>query len=219
MSDQPPTPAQPPKPGPPSKLASPPDAGHMPMSEEMDSARWTLPPVVPVLAAAAVIAIAVFFFTRQASKPQASGAITRVVAAELPAPPPEPAAKKGSTPPMPEPERSVMAVVHLRLENKTEKPLFLRRIRARLEVPGGQAEEDQAASAVDHDRYLNAFLELLPHKIAALPPETRLAPGAQQDGMVMFAFPVSRDSFDRRTSFTVTVELYDRTPLVLIERR
>ena len=219
MSDQPSQPGQPPKPEPPAKPASPPDAGHIPMSEEMDSARWTLPPILPVLAAAALIAAAVFLFSRQASKPQASGTITRVVAAELPEPPPAPAAKKGLTQPSPAPEKQVMAVVHLRLENKSEKPLFLRKIRVRLEVPGGQIEEDEAASAVDHDRYLQAYPELLPHKIAALPPETKIPPGAQQDGMVMFAFPVSRESFDQRKSLAVTVDLYDRTPLVLTEKK
>ncbi len=219
MTDQPSQPGPPPKPVPPAKPASPPDAGHIPMSEEMDSARWTLPPVLPVLAAAAVIAVAVFIFSRQTSKPATSGAITRVVAAELPAPPPARAAKRGHTPASPQPEKSVMAVVHLRLENKSERPLTLRNISVRLEVPGGQIEEDQAASAVDHDRYLQAFPDLLPHKIAALPPDTKIAPGAQQEGMVMFAFPVSRQSFDQRKSLTVTVELYDRTPLVLTEKK
>ena len=36
----------------------PPDAGHIPMTEEMDSARWTLPPIVPLLIAAAAVALA-----------------------------------------------------------------------------------------------------------------------------------------------------------------
>lgn len=219
MTDQPSQPGQPTKPEPPSKPASPPDAGHLPMSEEMDSARRTLPPVLPVVAAAAVIAVLVFLVSRQTSKPSTTGAITRVVAAELPAPPPEPAAKRGTTPATPEPEKSVMVVVHLRVENKSERPLILRKIGARLEVPAGEIEEDQAASAVDHDRYLQAYPDLLPHKIAALPPETRIAPGAQQEGMVMFAFPVSRESFDQRKPLTVTIELYDRTPLVLPEKK
>ncbi len=218
MSDQPSPPGPPAKPEPPAQPAPPPDAGHLPMSEEMDSARRTLPPILPVLAAAAVIAVAVFVFSRQTSKPSTTGAVMRVVAAELPAPAPAPA-KKGIIPPTPAPEKSVMAVVHLRLENKSDRPLFLRKIRASLEVPGGKTEEDQAASAVDHDRYLQAFPDLLPHKIAALSAETRIAPGGQQEGMVMFAFPVSRESFDQRKSFTVTLELYDRTPLVLSEKK
>ena len=219
MTDQPSQPGPPPKPEPPSKTTSPPDAGHLPMSEEMDSARRTLPPVLPVLAAAAVIAVAVFIFSRQTSKPTTSGAITRVVAAELPAPPPAQMAKKDNTPATPEAEKSVMVVVHLRVENKSERPLVVRKIRASLELSGGEIQEDQAASAVDHARYLQAYPDLQPHKIAALPPETRVAPGAQQEGMVMFAFPVSRESFDQRKSLTVTVELYDRTPLVLTEKK
>jgi hypothetical protein len=112
-----------------------------------------------------------------------------------------------------------MVVVHLRLENKSDRQLYVRGISARLEVRGGKIEEDAAASAVDHDRYLEAFPELLPHKIAPLPAETKIAPGAQQEGMVMFSFPVSRESFDQRKSLTVTVDLYDRKPLVLEEKK
>ena len=204
---------QPPKPAP------PPDAGHLPMTEEMDSARRTLPPVLPVLGAAVVIAVALMLFSGRASKPDSEGAITRVVAAELPVPTPPASKPTGTQTSEPPPEKSVMVVVHLRLENKGEKPLYVRNIHVRLEVPGGKTEEDRAAAAVDHERYLAAFPELQPHKIAALPPETKIAAGAQQEGMVMFAFPVSRESFDQRKALTVTVELYDRKPLVLVEKK
>jgi hypothetical protein len=203
---------QPPKPAP------APDAGHIPMTEEMDSARWTLPPIVPVLGAAVVIAIAVFLYSERASRPETTGSITRVVAAEqqqLSGP----ASKTPQAKASPPPERSVMVVVHLHLENPVEKPLYVRAIRVRLEVPGGRVEEDEAASAVDHERYLQAYPELQPYRIASLPAETKIAPGAQQDGMVMFAFPVSRESFDQRKPLTVTVELYDRKPLVLVEKK
>ncbi|MGH9602973.1 MAG: hypothetical protein ACRD24_11365 [Terriglobales bacterium] len=203
----------------PSKAAPPPpDAGHIPMTEEMDSARWTLPPVLPVLAAAAVIAVVVVLYVGRPSKPQTTGSITRVVAAEQPAAP-GPTKKPKAAMATPVPERSVMVVVHLRLENPADKPLYVRNVGARLEVPGGKIEEDEAASAVDHDRYLQAYPDLQAHKIAALPAETKIAPGAQQDGMVMFAFPVSRESFDQRKSLTVTVGLYDRKPLVLQEKK
>jgi len=188
------------------------------MSEEMDSARRTLPPVLPVLGAAALIAAVVFLYSSQASKPPTTGAITRVVGAELPAPSPPPA-KTRNAKPTPLPQASVMVVVHLRLENKSDRQLYLRGASARLELPGGKIEEDAAASAVDHDRYLQAFPELLPHKIAPLPAETKIQPGAQQEGMVMFSFPVSRERFDQRKSLTVTVDLYDRKPLVLEEKK
>jgi len=188
------------------------------MSEEMDSARWTLPPILPVLGAAAVIALLVLLYSGRPSKAQTIGAITRVVAAEQAAPAAS-ASKKGNAPATPVGEQAVMVVVHLHLENAAEKPLYVRNIRARLEVPGHEMEEDEAASAVDHERYLDAYPELKSYKIAALPPETKVAPGAQQDGMVMFSFPVSRQDFEQRKSLTVTVDLYDRKALILEEKK
>ena len=77
MTDNAPKPA-PPKP-------PPPDAGHMPMSEEMDGARWTLPPIIPLLIAAAAVALlAGGYYWLGKSKPVSSGAIREVAAAEQP---------------------------------------------------------------------------------------------------------------------------------------
>ncbi len=187
------------------------------MTEEMDSAPWTLPPILPVLGAAAVIALIVLLYSVRTPKPQSTGSITRVVAAEQPAAP-APAAKPRAAPATPVPEKPLMVVVHLRLENPAEKSLYVRNIGARLELRDGQAVEDRAASAMDHDRYLQAYPDLQPHKIAALPPETKIAPGARQDGMVMFSFPVGREVFNQRRSLSVIVDLYDRKPLVLVEK-
>ncbi len=55
-----PTPAPPPQSGQrPAPSAPQPNAGHTPITEEMDSAKWTLPPIMPVLMAAVAIAIVV----------------------------------------------------------------------------------------------------------------------------------------------------------------
>jgi len=202
----------------PRKPAPPPDAGHIPMTEEMDSARWTLPPILPVVGAAAVIALLAFLYLGRTPRPQTTGSITRVVAAEQPAEP-EAAAKPKDAPATPVSETPVMVVVHLHLENPGQKTLYVRNISARLELRDGQVAEDRAASAMDHERYLQAYPDLRPHKIAALPPETKIAPGAQQDGMVMFAFPAGREGFDQRKSLSVVVDLYDRRPLVLVEKK
>jgi hypothetical protein len=181
----------------------PPDAGHLPMSEEMDSARRTLPPVLPVLVAAVVIAILVGIYSRQAAKPGTSAAITRVGAVALP-------------------EDKVLVVVHVKVDNLAEKPLVLHNASARLEVASGEETgmlEDEAASVVDHDRYFQAFPDLAVYRIAPLRLEERIAPGGTQEGMLVFGFPVSRESFDQRKSLTVTLDLYDRTPLVVGEKR
>src|SRR5205085_6492303 len=60
------------------------DAGHVPMSEELDSARWSLPPLVPVLIAAVVLGVVVGVYLLSSRKPPTStGSALRVVALPL----------------------------------------------------------------------------------------------------------------------------------------
>src|SRR5258708_40329723 len=72
----------PPKPEAPAQKAT--DIGHVPMSEEFDRAKGTLPPVVPVLIGLAAVAIVVgLLVVTHRPKPTASGELTTVVAADL----------------------------------------------------------------------------------------------------------------------------------------
>jgi hypothetical protein len=183
---------KPPLPNPP-----PAGAGHIPMSEEMDSARWTLPSIVPLLIAAAVVAsIAGGYYWLGKAKPVSSGAIREVVAAEQPD------------------KASVLVLVRLVVENKGEKPFWVRAIRVTLKTSQGEWTDD-AASVVDHDRYFQAFPELIAHRGPALPAETRIPAGTNQEGMVMVSFPVTKQTFDQRQSLTVTVDAYDQPSLTL----
>ena len=49
-----------------------PDAGHIPMTEEMDSARWTMPPILPLLAGLVLVAIAVAVSFLRTRAPEAA---------------------------------------------------------------------------------------------------------------------------------------------------
>lgn len=189
---KPPPPKPPPPPQPP-----PPDAGHMPMTEEMDGARWTLPSLVPLLIAAAAVALlAGGYYWLGKAKPVSSGAIQEVAAAEQPD------------------KASVLVLVRLAVENKGEKPFWVRAMRVHLETSQGKWD-DEAASAVDHDRYFQAFPELAAHRAPALQVEAKIPPGAKQEGIVIVSFPVTKQAFDQRQSLTVTVDAYDQPSLVL----
>ena len=184
-----------PKP-PPTKPPAP-DAGHIPMTEEMDGARWTMPSLKPLLIAAAAVAlVAGGYYWLGKAKPVSSGAIQEVVAAEQPD------------------KVSVLVLVRLVVENKGEKPFWVRAMHVHLETSQGKWD-DEAASAVDHDRYFQAFPELAAHRAPALQVETKIPPGANQEGMVIVSFPVSKQAFDQRQSLTVTVDAYDQPSLVL----
>jgi len=179
----------------------PPDAGHIPITEEMDSAKWTLPPAMPVVIVLVVLAaiVGVGAYLMRA-KPGASGVITGVYAAETP--------DKSST----------MVLVQVSVNNIGNKPMWVREIKAQLRTDKGDWTDD-AASPVDFARYFKAFPALGPHEMPPLKPETKIAPGGQAEGMVLVSFPVSKDAFDKRTSLTVTLENYDRRPMVIAEKQ
>jgi hypothetical protein len=178
-----------------------PDAGHIPITEEMDSAKWTLPPIMPLVIVlvtlAAIVGVAAYLLR---AKPGASGAITDVYAAETP--------DKSST----------MVLVQVRVSNIGNKPLWVREIKAQLKTDQGEWTDD-AASPVDFARYFQAFPALGQHQTPPLKPETKIAPGGQAEGMVLVSFPVSKDAFDKRKSLTVTLENYDRRPMVISEKQ
>jgi hypothetical protein len=110
----------------------------------------------------------------------------------------------------------VLVVVHLTLQNHGRGALRLWNFTARLRTPDGEWT-DEAASAVDHERYFTAYPELREHAIPPLLPEAAVPAGARHSGLLIFGFPLSREAFARRESFTVTVDMHDRPPIVVRE--
>jgi hypothetical protein len=74
---------------------------------------------------------------------------------------------------------------------------------------------DDAASAIDFDRYYQAYPTLKAHALPALMPEMKIMPGGELKGTVIVSFPVNQDTFNKRKSLSVTVEPYDQRALVL----
>src|SRR5437016_5601640 len=108
------------------KAADAPDAGHIPITEEMDSAKRTLPPLAPLLVAAVLVAIvvSVVVFSNK-TKPSASLAITKVASA----------AQEGNT----------MVAIQIKLDNQVEGPLWIKEIKAEVETADGKKYSDSAA--------------------------------------------------------------------------
>lgn len=200
-----PTPAPPPKPAEPagatpSKPTQPakpePEYAHVPMSEEFDKARWTLPPMAPVLIAAGVIAVivaVVAFSTRP--KPVLSGAITKVAAADQ--------------------EGNALVAVQVRLDNVTEQQLWIRNVDSEVETADGKKYQDHAAAASDADRYFQAFPALTEAKADPLHEELKIPPKTSYTGVSIFSYPVDKKTFDQRKSLTLRIQVYDRPTIVV----
>ncbi len=177
----------PPKPEAPAQKAT--DIGHVPMSEEFDRAKWTLPPIVPVLIGLAAVAIVVgLLVVTHRPKPTASGEITKV---------------------------NVVVAVQVKFNNVTEQRVWVRTISSELEAADGKKYTDTSAAADDMNRYIQAFPTLVEAKAEPLREDLKIAAGSSFTGMTVFAYPVKKTDFDARKSLTVKIAFYDRAPLVL----
>lgn len=169
------------------------------IGEEFGTAKRNLPPAGIVLICLAAIAIVVAIVSfQERAKPQGAGSIDLVSAVEIPG------------------QKMVLAAVTLTLRNNANNSLWIHTLKAQLTTADGHTNEDEAASAVDLDRYFQAFPVLKESSEPPLPPETKLLPGATQRGTIMFSFPVTKEAFDQRKSLTVTIQPYDQPlPVVL----
>ncbi len=196
VSDHPvpptPHPAAPPQP-----VTNPATEFHI--GEEFGTARRNLPPAGIVLICIAAVAVVVGIFAlRERPKPQGAGAIDLVTAAEVPG------------------QNMILAAITLTLRNTTDKPLWIHTVKAQLTTADGKAFDDEAASAVDLDRYYQAFPALKESFEPPLSPETKLLAGTERRGTIIVGFKITKETFDQRTSLTVTIQLYDQVmPVVL----
>jgi hypothetical protein len=183
--------------------APPRDLGQVPMTEEFDRAKWTLPPIVPVVIALVAVAIAIAIFTVGTSWPKAAGKILNVYAADV----------AGGN--------RTMVTVQFSFQNLDKAPMWVRDVHVQIK-PAGQKEsdaplDDRSASVSDLNRYLQAFPDLAAHKTDPFPIDQKIAPGGSVQGMVLVAFPVDKNSFDKRQWLHVVVTPYDHLPIIITQ--
>jgi hypothetical protein len=75
-----------------------------------------------------------------------------------------------------------------------------------------------AVSAVDFDRYFQAFPALKNGSQPALPPETRVHSGEALTRTIIVVFPITLDAFNQRQSTSVVVQPYDQQLPVVLTR-
>jgi len=157
-----------------------------------------LPPakVVLIVLAVLLVILAIYGFVGRA-KPQGAGSVDSMVAVEVPG------------------QNSMLVAITVTLHNSGEKPLWIHTIKGKLKT-ASQEYSDDAASAVDFDRYFQAFPALKQSAQSALMPETKVLPGNEAHGTVIVSFPVNQDDFNKRQSLSVEIQPYDQPlPVVL----
>jgi hypothetical protein len=185
--------APPPKPG----LDIGPGVG-ISVAQDMASPERKLPPAKTVLIVLGCLAVvlAIYGFVGRA-KPQGMGSVDNVAVVEVPN------------------QNSVLVALTVTLHNSGEKPLWIHNIEGKLKMPDNEYSDD-AASAVDFDRYFQAFPALKQNAATPLMPETKILPGNEVHGTVIVSFPVTQDAFNKHQSVSVVVHPYDQpVPIAL----
>jgi hypothetical protein len=103
------------------------------------------------------------------------------------------------------------------LHSSGEKSLWVHDIQAKLSASSGEQTSD-AISAIDFDRYYQAFPALKVNSQQALSPEDKLQPGQELKRTIIASFPVTLDEFNRRKSVSVIIQPYDQPVPVVLTR-
>jgi len=180
--------------------SQPETAGEFRIGDEFGTAKRNLPPAGVVLICIAAVGLIVGIFAfKERPKPQGSGSINFVAVAEVPN------------------QNMVLSAVTLTLRNSAIRPLWIKTIKAQLTTADGKTFDDEAASAVDLDRYFRAFPGLKENSAPPLSPETKLLAGAEQRGTIVVSFGVTKEAFDQRRSLTVSIKPYDQVLPVVVK--
>ena len=168
------------------------------IADEFGTAKRNLPPVkILVFATVGILLLVGIFSFFQRAKPQGAGSLDNVIAVDLPG------------------QNSVLVALTFTLHNSGKKPMWIHSIQGNLATSSGDSL-GEAVSAVDFDRYFQAFPALKTNAEPALVPEDKLQPGQEVKRTVMVGFPVSRDAFNQRKSVSVIIQPYDQpVPVVL----
>jgi hypothetical protein len=199
MPDETPPPAPGPQ-GPAQPASAPTQEGtSFNIGEEFGTAKRNLPPAKIVLIGVAVVAVVALFVSfLQRAKPQGDGQIDSIAIAEVPE------------------QNMTLVAAGVTVRNTGKKALWIHSIQGRLKTESEEFNDSSPVSAVDYERYFQAFPALKEHAEPALLAETKISIGGEARGMVLVSFPVNQNAFDKRKSFSVVIQPYDQpAPIVL----
>jgi hypothetical protein len=195
MPDQTPAPPSPPQPPAPPAVSAGPTIN---IGEEYGTAKKNLPPVkIVLIAVGAVLVVVLIASFLKRAKPQATGHLDNVTAIEIPG------------------QSAVLAALTFTLNNSSDKALYVRELQGSVNTASGDSTAG-AVSAVDFDRYFQAFPDLKNGAQPALAPEVRIEVGQAVTRTIIVPFPLTLDAFNQRKSVSAIIWPYNETvPITL----
>ncbi|PSH03496.1 MAG: hypothetical protein CXZ00_11805 [Acidobacteria bacterium] len=176
---------------------SEPNAAQVPMTEEFDSFKHTMPNFLPVVIAMMLVAAVLGFLAYiLRSTPVVAGSIDEAFAVTIPN------------------QNSSLAVVNLTFQNLTKKSLWLENINVAVHTKDSDFKDD-FGSVADFPRFFQASPALKQHAQTGLVRDTKIAPMEKTSGSVIVSFPLTQEEFDARDSMTVKLTFADQKSVTI----
>ncbi len=109
----------------------------------------------------------------------------------------------------------VIVIANVRIKSTTKLPLFLQDEWADLTLANGDVQQSLAASGEDYKKVFIAYPELAAEKQTPMPRGITMTPGQVVDGQLIFHFPISKQDWDARKAFDITIGFINQKSLVL----
>ena len=169
-----------------------------------------------VLALAAAAAFALFFHHENHAPVQATA--TRVLTLPLHT---VYGAAKGSVAAIsaPETEEAIYVVPLLRVQNRSDVPLFLKDVTGSVTLQDGRDNPGRLIGKRDRDRLQQLVPGIGPllHQanLPALDPEQQIAPNSTAEGYAIFLYTMPAAEWDKRQSATVRLDFYHQDAVTI----
>ena len=190
-----------------------PNVGALEMEEIEPTEPWR-PLVVPAIVVVVGLSIAWALFAHFGrSKPDASGAVLRVVAYPVQVDAGNSQTGPGLPGLVPEQDETVL-LVQARVTNISKQPITIFDLVSDVKLKG-EASQSLAALPEDIDRFMQRFPEL---KSMSTPPLARhqvIAPGQSAEGLMIFAYPWTKEQWSQHKDAQVIISFQQARTLTL----
>jgi hypothetical protein len=109
----------------------------------------------------------------------------------------------------------VIVLADVQIKSTTKLPLYLQDFWADLTLANGEVQESRGASGEDAARVFIAYPDLAPQRKSAMPRGITMTPGQVIHGQMIFHFPVTKQDWDARKAFDITVGFINQKSLIL----
>ncbi len=109
----------------------------------------------------------------------------------------------------------MIVLANVKIRSTTKLPLFLHEMWGDLTLHDGKTERSYAADDTDFGKVFVAYPKLVAGEKTPVERNITLAPGQEVDGQMIFHFEVTREQWEERQSFVVTVQFIHQNDLTM----